>query len=206
MVKSIIISSRKKIEKIKDLEKVHVVSVYSETKEQTLFLEDFLKRVLSEKFKKFDYEIFLSGEEAFFGYGVKPLKIDVFLNNEEQIEYVKKQLTRFKNPFITEKIKFKKIKHMNEQVSSYFEENTQKWADEIYRYLTNNFNFKGKVNIDASFCEGELQTFWVIISGKGTNDKIVSLFKSMSEAITLSKNFGFYIKDKYTFIDNYFKS
>ena len=46
---------------------------------------------------------------------------------------------------------------------------------------------------------------YVITSGKGTNDNIVWIMKEMSKAITLSKNCGFYIDDKFSFIDSYFQ-
>lgn len=209
MIKSYIITSERKIDvEDEQMQITKVTSEFSATKEYLLNFEKALKKVLSEKFKKNDYKILIVSDENKAFKGIKVLELVILLNNKKRIDFVKEQLTRIENySGIINKIKFGILNEtqLYDDLKSTSEINAQSWADEIFKYLANNFNFNGKINIEVSSYEQEIQSFWATASGKGVDDDIVWALKEMSNAITLSKNFGFYINDKYSFIDGYFQ-
>jgi hypothetical protein len=191
----------------RQLEVYNVTSEISETKRILLELETIIKSALFTKFKDFDYEMLIVSDEDSKTKNVNLLKLVILIDSEEKIQFLKNNLPNL-SPKILNIIEFKvlKIPLWTVQVTSLEEEMLQSWADEIQRYLRNEFNFYGKVNIQASFFENEIQSFWIGLSGKGVNDDLVWVMKEISKAITLSKNIVFYTDDKYTFIDGYFKS
>ena len=160
-----------------------------------------VESVLKSKFKDADYKILLVTDET--KESIKVLEIKVLLNSEEQINYL---LKNYKSKY---KIDYALLNNEEELKStiSEFEIKVQKWSDEIRDYLRNEFDFKnGKVRIEASIFNEEVQSFWITASGKGINDDIVWALNEMSKVITLSKNIIFDTEDKFSFINSYFKS
>lgn len=203
MIKNYIIYKNKKIIKSKQLEQYEVVSENSSTKEFLLSFEKSMIKILSEKFKDFDYQLFGVFDE---NIGIKPLNIVVMLDSEEKIEYIKQQIDRITDvDMIKSKIVFDIIKKESFEKTTNNKILTEEWANSVRKYLANEFDFRGKIRLETSFYDSELQSFWLSASGKGVNDDIVWVLKEMSKAITLSKNFGFYTKDKYSFINGYFQ-
>jgi len=71
----------------------------------------------------------------------------------------------------------------------------------VIDYLHKNVN----INVKAAIYKNKLITFDLIPTGKGVNDDIVFLAKNISSGI-LSYTDGLNIKDKFTFMKNYFES
>ena len=207
MIKTYMITSEK--EKIVKNEQIEVVRVEAEnnlttgftskTKNYLFSLEEEIKEKLSKVFKKTDYKILIVADENFKEENPKILKIVVLLDKQEKIDFVKNSLTRTNIEYgiLRDTIK--------ENIISEFYANVREWTNTIQNYLANEFSFSGKTIIEASLYNEELQAFNITCSGKGTNDNIVWVMKEMSKAITLSKNCGFYIDDKFSFIDSYFQ-
>lgn len=207
MIKTYTITSEK--EKIVKNEQIEVVRVEAEnnlttgftskTKNYLFSLEEEIKEKLSKAFKKTDYKILIVADENFKEENPKILKIVVLLDKQEKIDFVKNSLTRTNIEYgiLRDTIK--------ENIISEFYANVREWTNTIQNYLANEFSFSGKTIIEASLYNEELQAFNITCSGKGTNDNIVWVMKEMSKAITLSKNCGFYIDDKFSFIDSYFQ-
>lgn len=207
MIKTYTITSEK--EKIVKNGQIEVVRVEAEnnlttgftskTKNYLFSLEEEIKEKLSKVFKKTDYKILIVADENFKEENPKILKIIVLLDKQEKIDFVKNSLTQTN-------IEYGILKNtIQENIISEFYANVRKWANVIQNYLANEFGFSGKTIIEASLYNEELQAFNITCSGKGTNDDIVWVMKEMSKAITLSKNCGFYIDDKFSFVNDYFQ-
>lgn len=207
MIKTYTITSEK--EKIVKNGQIEVVRVEAEnnlttgftskTKNYLFSLEEEIKEKLSKAFKKTDYKILIVADENFKEENPKILKIVVLLDKQEKIDFVKNSLTQIN-------IEYGILKDtIQENIISEFYANVREWTNAIQNYLANEFGFSGKTIIEASLYNEELQAFNITCSGKGTNDDIVWVMKEMSKAITLSKNCGFYIDDKFSFIDSYFQ-
>ena len=207
MIKTYTITSEK--EKIVKNGQIEVVRVEAEnnlttgftskTKNYLFSLEEEIKEKLSKAFKKTDYKILIVADENFKEENPKILKIVVLLDKQEKIDFVKNSLTQTN-------IEYGILKDtIQENIISEFYANAREWTNAIQNYLANEFGFSGKTIIEASLYNEELQAFNITCSGKGTNDNIVWIMKEMSKAITLSKNCGFYIDDKFSFIDSYFQ-
>ena len=207
MIKTYVITSGKeKIIKNKQIEVVRVeaennltTGFTSKTKNYLFSLEEEIKEKLSKAFKKTDYKILIVADENFKEENPKILKIVILLDKQEKIDFVKNSLTQTN-------IEYGILKDtIQENIISEFYANVREWTNTIQNYLANEFGFSGKTIIEASLYNEELQAFNITCSGKGTNDNIVWIMKEMSKAITLSKNCGFYIDDKFSFIDSYFQ-
>ena len=207
MIKTYTITSEK--EKIVKNGQIEVVRVEAEnnlttgftskTKNYLFSLEEEIKEKLSKAFKKTDYKILIVADENFKEENPKILKIVVLLDKQEKIDFVKNSLTQTN-------IEYGILKDtIQENIISEFYANAREWTNTIQNYLANEFGFSGKTIIEASLYNEELQAFNITCSGKGTNDNIVWIMKEMSKAITLSKNCGFYIDDKFSFINDYFQ-
>lgn len=207
MIKTYTITSEK--EKIVKNGQIEVVRVEAEnnlttgftskTKNYLFSLEEEIKEKLSKAFKKTDYKILIVADENFKEENPKILKIVILLDKQEKIDFVKNSLTQTN-------IEYGILKDtIQENIISEFYANVREWTNAIQNYLANEFGFSGKTIIEASLYNEELQAFNITCSGKGTNDNIVWVMKEMSKAITLSKNCGFYIDDKFSFIDSYFQ-
>ena len=207
MIKTYTITSEK--EKIVKNGQIEVVRVEAEnnlttgftskTKNYLFSLEEEIKEKLSKAFKKTDYKILIVADENFKEENPKILKIVILLDKKEKIDFVKNSLTQTN-------IEYGILKDtIQENIISEFYANVREWTNAIQNYLANEFGFSGKTIIEASLYNEELQAFNITCSGKGTNDNIVWVMKEMSKAITLSKNCGFYIDDKFSFIDSYFQ-
>lgn len=207
MIKTYTITSEK--EKIVKNGQIEVVRVEAEnnlttgftskTKNYLFSLEEEIKEKLSKAFKKTDYKILIVADENFKEENPKILKIVILLDKQEKIDFVKNSLTQTN-------IEYGILKDtIQENIISEFYANVREWTNTIQNYLANEFGFSGKTIIEASLYNEELQAFNITCSGKGTNDNIVWVMKEMSKAITLSKNCGFYIDDKFSFIDSYFQ-
>lgn len=207
MIKTYTITSEK--EKIVKNGQIEVVRVEAEnnlttgftskTKNYLFSLEEEIKEKLSKVFKKTDYKILIVADENFKEENPKILKIIVLLDKQEKIDFVKNSLTQTN-------IEYGILKDtIQENIISEFYANVREWANVIQNYLANEFGFSGKTIIEASLYNEELQAFNITCSGKGTNDNIVWIMKEMSKAITLSKNCGFYIDDKFSFVNDYFQ-
>ena len=207
MIKTYTITSEK--EKIVKNGQIEVVRVEAEnnlttgftskTKNYLFSLEEEIKEKLSKAFKKTDYRILIVADENFKEENPKILKIVVLLDKQEKIDFVKNSLTQTN-------IEYGILKDtIQENIISEFYSNVREWTNTIQNYLANEFSFSGKTIIEASLYNEELQAFNITCSGKGTNDNIVWIMKEMSKAITLSKNCGFYIDDKFSFINDYFQ-
>ena len=207
MIKTYTITSEK--EKIVKNGQIEVVRVEAEnnlttgftskTKNYLFSLEEEIKEKLSKAFKKTDYKILIVADENFKEENPKILKIVILLDKQEKIDFVKNSLTQTN-------IEYGILKDtIQENIISEFYANVREWTNAIQNYLANEFGFSGKTIIEASLYNEELQAFNITCSGKGTNDNIVWIMKEMSKAITLSKNCGFYIDDKFSFIDSYFQ-
>ena len=207
MIKTYTITSEK--EKIVKNGQIEVVRVEAEnnlttgftskTKNYLFSLEEEIKEKLSKAFKKTDYKILIVADENFKEENPKILKIVILLDKQEKIDFVKNSLTQTN-------IEYGILKDtIQENIISEFYANVREWTNAIQNYLANEFGFSGKTIIEASLYNEELQAFNITCSGKGTNDDIVWVMKEMSKAITLSKNCGFYIDDKFSFIDSYFQ-
>ena len=207
MIKTYTITSEK--EKIVKNGQIEVVRVEAEnnlttgftskTKNYLFSLEEEIKEKLSKAFKKTDYKILIVADENLKEENLKILKIVVLLDKQEKIDFVKNSLTQTN-------IEYGILKDtIQENIISEFYANVREWTNAIQNYLANEFGFSGKTIIEASLYNEELQAFNITCSGKGTNDDIVWVMKEMSKAITLSKNCGFYIDDKFSFIDSYFQ-
>lgn len=205
MIKTYMVTSGRKEIKDEELEIINVkaennltTSFKSRTENFLLNVEERVVSLLKTKFKEFSYKILcVANEER--NKNLNVLKLIILLDEKEKIDFVKNSLTEFEAEFgiLREK--------PNAMVLSPIKEKVQEWADEIQNYLANEFKFNGKTIIEASSYNGELQSFNITNSGKGVNDNIVWVMKEISKAITLSKNIGLYIYDKYSFIDGYFK-
>ena len=207
MIKTYVITSGKeKIVKNKQIEVVRVeaennltTEFTSKTKNYLFSLEEEIKEKLSKAFKKTDYKILIVADENFKEENPKILKIVVLLDKQEKIDFVKNSLTQTN-------IEYGILRDIiQKNIISKFYANVREWTNTIQNYLANEFGFSGKTIIEASLYDEELQAFNITCSGKGTNDNIVWIMKEMSKAITLSKNCGFYIDDKFSFIDSYFQ-
>ena len=207
MIKTYTITSEK--EKIVKNGQIEVVRVEAEnnlttgftskTKNYLFSLEEEIKEKLSKAFKKTDYKILIVADENLKEENPKILKIVVLLDKQEKIDFVKNSLTQTN-------IEYGILKDtIQENIISEFYVNVREWANTIQNYLANEFGFSGKTIVETSLYNEELQAFNITCSGKGTNDNIVWVMKEMSKAITLSKNCGFYIDDKFSFIDSYFQ-
>ena len=207
MIKTYTITSEK--EKIVKNGQIEVVRVEAEnnlttgftskTKNYLFSLEEEIKEKLSKAFKKTDYKILIVADENFKEENPKILKIVVLLDKQEKIDFVK-------NSLMQTNIEYGILKDtIQENIISEFYANVREWTNTIQNYLANEFGFSGKTIVEASLYNEELQAFNITCSGKGTNDDIVWVMKEMSKAITLSKNCGFYIDDKFSFIDSYFQ-
>ena len=207
MIKTYTITSEK--EKIVKNGQIEVVRVEAEnnlttgftskTKNYLFSLEEEIKEKLSKAFKKTDYKILIVADENFKEENPKILKIVVLLDKKEKIDFVKNSLTQTN-------IEYGILKDtIQENIISEFYANVREWTKAIQNYLANEFGFSGKTIIEASLYNEELQAFNITCSGKGTNDDIVWVMKEMSNAITLSKNCGFYIDDKFSFVNDYFQ-
>ena len=207
MIKTYTITSEK--EKIVKNGQIEVVRVEAEnnlttgftskTKNYLFSLEEEIKEKLSKAFKKTDYKILIVADENFKEENPKILKIIVLLDKQEKIDFVKNSLTQTN-------IEYGILRDtIQENIISEFYSNVREWTNTIQNYLANEFSFSGKTIIEASLYNEELQAFNITCSGKGTNDNIVWIMKEMSKAITLSKNCGFYIDDKFSFINDYFQ-
>ena len=207
MIKTYTITSEK--EKIVKNGQIEVVRVEAEnnlttgftskTKNYLFSLEEEIKEKLSKAFKKTDYKILIVADENFKEENPKILKIVVLLDKQEKIDFVKNSLTQTN-------IEYGILKDtIQENIISEFYANVREWTNTIQNYLANEFGFSGKTIVEASLYNEELQAFNITCSGKGTNDNIVWVMKEMSKAITLSKNCGFYIDDKFSFINDYFQ-
>ena len=207
MIKTYAITSEK--EKIVKNEQIEVVRVEAEnnlttgftskTKNYLFSLEEEIKEKLSKVFKKTDYKILIVADENFKEENPKILKIVVLLDKQEKIDFVKNSLTQTN-------IEYGILKDtIQENIISEFYANVREWSNAIQNYLANEFSFSGKTIVEASLYNEELQAFNITCSGKGTNDNIVWIMKEMSKAITLSKNCGFYIDDKFSFVNDYFQ-
>ena len=207
MIKTYAITSEK--EKIVKNEQIEVVRVEAEnnlttgftskTKNYLFSLEEEIKEKLSKAFKKTDYKILIVADENFKEENPKILKIVVLLDKQEKIDFVKNSLTQTN-------IEYGILKDtIQENIISEFYANVREWSNAIQNYLANEFSFSGKTIVEASLYNEELQAFNITCSGKGTNDNIVWIMKEMSKAITLSKNCGFYIDDKFSFVNDYFQ-
>ena len=207
MIKTYTITSEK--EKVVKNGQIEVVRVEAEnnlttgftskTKNYLFSLEEEIKEKLSKAFKKTDYKILIVADENFKEENPKILKIVILLDKQEKIDFVKNSLTQTN-------IEYGILKDtIQENIISEFYANVREWTNTIQNYLANEFGFSGKTIIEASLYNEELQAFNITCSGKGTNDNIVWIMKEMSKAITLSKNCGFYIDDKFSFIDSYFQ-
>ena len=173
-------------------------SFKSETENYLLNFESSLNYFLNLKFKRPNYKILLTANEDKTGK-INILNFIVLLESKAQIDYVKESLTE-------EKIKFDILEEIpKKETITKFKIEVQNWADEIQRYLSNEFNFLGTTRIEASHDKTELQSFNITNSGKGLNDDIVWVMKEISKTITLSKDFAFYTDDKFSFINSYFK-
>ena len=207
MIKTYTITSEK--EKIVKNGQVEVVRVEAEnnlttgftskTKNYLFSLDEEIKEKLSKAFKKTDYKILIVADENFKEENPKILKIVILLDKQEKIDFVKNSLTQTNIEYgiLRDTIK--------ENIISEFYANVREWTNIIQNYLANEFGFSGKTIIEASLYNEELQAFNITCSGKGTNDNIVRIMKEMSKAITLSKNYGFYVDDKFSFINGYFQ-
>ena len=207
MIKTYTITSEK--EKIVKNEQIEVVRVEAEnnlttgftskTKNYLFSLEEEIKEKLSKAFKKTDYKILIVADENFKEENPKILKIVVLLDKQEKIDFVKNSLTQTNIEYgiLRDTIK--------ENIISKFYANVREWTNTIQNYLANEFGFSGKTIVEASLYNEELQAFNITCSGKGTNDDIVWVMKEISKAITLSKNYGFYVDDKFSFINGYFQ-
>lgn len=207
MIKTYMITSEK--EKVVKNEQIEVVRVEAEnnltteftsrTKNYLFFLEKEMKEKLSKVFKKTDYKILIVADENFKEKNPKILKIIILLDNQEKIDFVKNSLTQTN-------IEYGILRDtIQKNTISEFYAKVREWTNTIQNYLANEFGFSGKTIIEASLYDEELQAFNITCSGKGTNDDIVWVMKEMSKAITLSKNYGFYIEDKLSFINSYFQ-
>ena len=207
MIKTYTVTSEK--EKIVKNGQIEVVRVEAEnnlttgftskTKNYLFSLEEEIKEKLSKAFKKTDYKILIVADENFKEENPKILKIVVLLDKQEKIDFVKNSLTQTN-------IEYGILKYtIQENIISEFYANVREWANTIQNYLANEFGFSGKTIVEASLYNEELQAFNITCSGKGTNDNIVWVMKEMSKAITLSKNCGFYIDDKFSFVNDYFQ-
>ena len=207
MIKTYTITSEK--EKIVKNGQIEVVRVKTEnnlttgftskTKNYLFSLQEEIKEKLSKAFKKTDYKILIVADENFKEENPKILKIVILLDKQEKIDFVKNSLTQTN-------IEYGILKDtIQENIISEFYANVREWTNTIQNYLANEFGFSGKTIIEASLYNEELQAFNITCSGKGTNNNIVWVMKEMSKAITLSKNCGFYIDDKFSFIDSYFQ-
>ena len=207
MIKTYTITSEK--EKIVKNGQIEVVRVEAEnnlttgftskTKNYLFSLEEEIKEKLSKAFKKTDYKILIVADENFKEENPKILKIVVLLDKQEKIDFVKNSLTQTN-------IEYGILRDtIQENIISEFYSNVREWTNTIQNYLANEFSFSGKTIIEASLYNEELQAFNIACSGKGTNDNIVWIMKEMSKAITLSKNCGFYIDDKFSFVNDYFQ-
>ena len=207
MIKTYTITSEK--EKIVKNGQIEVVRVEAEnnlttgftskTKNYLFSLEEEIKEKLSKAFKKTDYKILIVADENLKEENPKILKIVVLLDKKEKIDFVKNSLTQtnIEDGILKDTIQ--------ENIISEFYANVREWTKAIQNYLANEFGFSGKTIIEASLYNEELQAFNITCSGKGTNDNIVWIMKEMSKAITLSKNCGFYIDDKFSFVNDYFQ-
>ena len=207
MIKTYMVTSEK--EKIVKNEQIEVVRVEAEnnlttgftskTKNYLFSLEEEMKEKLSKAFKKTDYKILIVADENFKEENPKILKIVILLDKQEKIDFVKNSLTKTN-------IEYGILRDtIQENIISEFYANVRKWTNAIQNYLANEFGFRGKTIVEASLYNEELQAFNITCSGKGTNDDIVWIMKEMSKAITLSKNCGFYIDDKFSFVNDYFQ-
>ena len=207
MIKTYTITSEK--EKVVKNGQIEVVRVEAEnnlttgftskTKNYLFSLEEEIKEKLSKAFKKTDYKILIVADENFKEENPKILKIVILLDKQEKIDFVKNSLTQTN-------IEYGILKDtIQENIISEFYANVREWTNTIQNYLANEFGFSGKTIIEASLYNEELQAFNITCSGKGTNDDIVWVMKEMSKAITLSKNCGFYIDDKFSFVNDYFQ-
>lgn len=207
MIKTYAITSEK--EKIVKNGQIEVVRVEAEnnlttgftskTKNYLFSLEEEMKEKLSKAFKKTDYKILIVADENFKEENPKILKIVILLDKQEKIDFVKNSLTKTN-------IEYGILRDtIQENIISEFYANVRKWTNAIQNYLANEFGFRGKTIVEASLYNEELQAFNITCSGKGTNDDIVWIMKEMSKAITLSKNCGFYIDDKFSFVNDYFQ-
>lgn len=207
MIKTYMITSEK--EKIVKNEQIEVVRVEAEnnlttgfvskTKNYLFSLEEKMKEKLSKVFKKTDYKILIVADENFKEEKPKILKIVILLDRQEKIDFVKNSLTQTN-------IEYGILRDtIQKNIISEFYAKVREWTNTIQNYLANEFGFSGKTIVEASLYDEELQAFNITCSGKGTSDDIVWIIKEISKAVTLSKNYGFYIEDKFSFVNSYFQ-
>ena len=206
MIRTFMVTSAENISTERQMEIVDVssennlmTSLRSATENYLLEFKGMVDAVLRSKFKEPKYEIMIVADEDRDGK-VNVIDLITLLEGDAQIKCVKDSLTEPKARFriLAEEPRANEI--------SMFKNTVRDWCDEIQKYLSNEFGFNGATRIRAAVADGELVAFNISNTGKGVNDDIVFVMKQMSKIITTSKNFGFYIPDKYSFIDAFFKS
>ena len=134
MIKNYIIYKNKKIINSKQLEHYDVVSENSSTKEFLLDFEKSMIKILSEKFKDFDYQLFGVFDE---NIGIKPLNIVVMLDSEEKVDYIKQQIDRITDvDMVKSKIVFDIIKKESFEKTTNNKILTEEWANSLGEWVT----------------------------------------------------------------------
>ncbi len=159
-------------------------------------LKNKLEEILKNNSKNFKYKIFMIADEDRNNVNVK--KCIVYLDTEENLYYVMNSLTE----------KFVKLDLFNEEpvqkTVTALEQLCQFWCDEIQKYLTHTFNFKGTTKINASGINGNIESFNITVSGKGTNDIIVNGLKKIH--MNNEKLYCYNDDDIFALLNNIFES
>ena len=153
-----------------------------------------VKNKLAEKFKNPKYKILTYEDNR-----LNRKNTIILLENEEQMDYLAFNFNKsnLELGLLRELPKINKI--------SKFKLNAQKWCNEFQRYLENNFWFTGITKVQAVSLNNEVVTFNIIVSGKGTNNKIVNIAKQISKKMT-DKMLKYSEEEIFTILNDYFKS
>lgn len=193
MIKLEQFSSAKVIYKeAEDFEIVNCVSERNETHDYKsltfsygCFLEQELKKVLSAKYKNFDYKILVIAEEQ--KDELLDKKIIILLKTTEVIDYLKSVISQnsvLNKIFSESKIEINYLTEKPKPIEiSSFKQNIQKWCNEFQKYLVNQKNFNGITKINAVSLDRKLKSLEIVVSGKGTTNEIVFVSKKISKKI-----------------------
>ena len=182
-------SEKVEIVEKKDFEIVNCVAKKNNNDE----ISFLVRNKLAEKFKEPKYKILV-----YENIKTDKKKNIILLENKEQMDYLALNLKEFAV------LGLFRDKPKANQISK-FELNIQKWCNELQRYLENILQFKGIVKIQAAAINGELLTFNIIVSGKGTNNKIVEIAKQISKNMTY-KMLNYNNDEIFNILNDYYKS
>lgn len=185
---AIVGSEQSVIEKSKDaLEKIEVIaentsSTYFESRTQ-FYAEELvfkLKEKLSWFIKNPKFQIMVYADESPNDFVLNKVYINI-VKSDAPSEKVKKAI----KDAIPDATDIHIVKNIENVVVSLTENKIrcQEIANSIQNYLVNTYNFKGMTKITAVFEKNNNLIFFVILSGKGTNDYLVSKAKEIKYTV-----------------------